>query len=76
MRTTLTIDDDVLFAAKELADSQRQSIGEVISTLVRRALSPPPSTQKFRNGIPLLQSRGTGTLVTSELIKQLDEEIL
>ncbi|MEA2542438.1 MAG: hypothetical protein QOH35_3804, partial [Acidobacteriaceae bacterium] len=33
MRTTLTIDDDVLAAAKELAATQQKSVGEVISTL-------------------------------------------
>ncbi len=75
MRTTLAIDDDVLAAAKELADFQRKSIGEVISTLARTALTPRPSTHETRNGIPLLERRGTGVLVTSELVRQLDEEL-
>jgi len=30
MRTTLTIDDDVLAVAKELAATQKKSVGEVI----------------------------------------------
>ena len=75
MRTTLTIDDDVLFAAKEMADSQHKSLGEVISTLARTALSPRSPERKTRNGILLLESRGTGVRITSELIKQLDEEV-
>ena len=33
MRTTLTIDDDVLAAAKGLAARQNKTVGEVISAL-------------------------------------------
>ncbi len=75
MRTTLTIDDDVLSVAKELADVERKSVGEILSALARAALTPQPSAQKTRNGIPLLESRGTGTLITSELVRQLDDEV-
>jgi hypothetical protein len=39
MRTTLVIDDDVLGAAKELAAIEKISIGQVISSLARQALS-------------------------------------
>ena len=34
MRTTLAIDDDVLIAAKAIAQQQRRSIGEVVSALL------------------------------------------
>lgn len=40
MRTKLAIDNDVLMAAKELAETQRKSVGEVISMLVRRGTAP------------------------------------
>ncbi len=40
MRTTLTIDDDVPEAARELASRRRRSLGEVISALSRQALRP------------------------------------
>jgi len=39
MRTTLEIDDDLMVAAKELARLQRRSAGQVVSDLVRQALS-------------------------------------
>ena len=39
MRTTLEIDDDVLLAAKELAEAQRTG-GKVLSDLARKALGP------------------------------------
>jgi hypothetical protein len=41
MRTTLTIEDDVLFAAKSLARLEGRSLGEVISDLARQALHTP-----------------------------------
>lgn len=75
MRTTLAIDDDVLAAVKELAAMQRVSIGEVLSSLARTALRPPESSRKTRNGIPLLPV-GSGTpRVTSELVRQLQQEL-
>jgi hypothetical protein len=40
MRTTLTLDDDVLAAAKGLAYQQGRSLGEVISDLARSGLGP------------------------------------
>ena len=41
MRTTLSIEDDVLYAAKSLARREGRSLGEVISSLARRALQEP-----------------------------------
>lgn len=38
MRTTLTIDDDVLVEARELAEAQHIPLGRVLSTLARRGL--------------------------------------
>jgi hypothetical protein len=35
MRTTLSIDDDVLEAARGLAEARRISLGEAVSTLAR-----------------------------------------
>ena len=40
MRTTLSIDDDVLAAAKALARKHERSVGEIISELARRPLKP------------------------------------
>jgi hypothetical protein len=76
MRTTLTIDDDVLAAAKELAMTERKSVGEVISTLARRALRPAETGRKSRNGVPLLPLNPNSPRVTSELVHQLREELL
>ena len=75
MRTTLAIDDDVLNAAKELAATQKRTVGEVISALARRALNPAESKRQTRNGVPLLPVRPGIARVTSELVHQLREEL-
>jgi hypothetical protein len=75
MRTTLAIDDDVLAAAKEMAATERKSVGEVISTLAPQAMRPPPSRRATRNGVPLLPVRPGGQRITSELVRELQEEL-
>lgn len=75
MRTTLAIDDDVLAAAKEMAATERKSVGEVISALARQAMRPTVSGLKTRNGVPLLPVRSGAPRVTSELVRQLQEEL-
>lgn len=50
MRTTLSIEDDVLFAAKSLARREGRSLGEVISDLARQALlAPAPGASASRS---------------------------
>ena len=75
MRTTLAIDDDVLAAAKEIAATEQKSVGEVISSLARAAMRPQTSKRKTRNGVPLLPMRPGARRVTSELVRQLQEEL-
>jgi len=75
MRTTLTIDDDVLSAAKELAVIEKKSVGEVLSSLARQALTPGETKAKRRNGVPLLKVRKGTPRVTSELVQKLREEL-
>ena len=75
MRTTLTIDDDVLAAARALADRQQKSLGEVISTLARQTLNPTNTRRKIRNGIPLLTVRPGTEPVTMALVNQLRDEL-
>ncbi len=74
MRTTLSIDEDVLIAARALAAQQRRSIGEVISDLARRSLDRPRSEGE-RNGIPLLSPRPDAPPITLELVNRLRDEM-
>jgi hypothetical protein len=75
MRTTLAIDDDVLAAVREIASTERKSVGEVISALARNAMRPIPASRATRNGVPLLPVKPDAPRVTSELVRQLQEEL-
>lgn len=75
VRTTLSIDDDVLAAAKGLAARQGKPIGEVISALARQGLLPQARNRKLRNGIPLLATRAGGAPVTPEVVNRLRDEL-
>ncbi len=76
MRTTLAIDDDVLAAAKHLAEREHKTVGEVISALARQGLTRSTRGVKAeRNGVPLLPVRRGATPVTMELVNQLRDEL-
>jgi len=77
MRTTLSIDDDVLVAARGLAERDDKTIGEVISDLARQAMQAPRDQFEFetRNGVPLLPVRKGSLPVTTELINRLRDEM-
>jgi len=76
MRTTLDIDDDVLQAAKELAQRDGRTAGQVVSDLARRGLRTPnaakPGRIRLRSGVPVLPSRGE--IVTVEHVDRLRDE--
>lgn len=73
MRTTITIDDDVLAAAKQLARTRGLTVGEAISELARSALSRrEPSAH--RNGIELLPAPATAGRATREDVNALRDE--
>jgi len=77
MRTTLDIADDVLQAAKERAQRERKTIGEMISELARRALTTPQESSSVKEpkavyGLRPVPARGG--IVTNELINKLRED--
>ena len=77
MRTTVNIDDDVLFAAKGLARRDGSSIGAVISDLARKGLNGESSdgrgqAEESFHGFRPLPKRGKP--VTNELIDRLRED--
>ena len=75
MRATLDIDDDVLFAVKDLAAVEEQSAGKTLSDLARQALQQqPPESSDGRNGFPML--RGSKAFVTPSQVDQLIEDEL
>jgi hypothetical protein len=74
MRTTLSLDDDILEAAKAIARQSRKSIGEVVSELVRSSLRRP-APQAERNGIPLLAPSDKAAIVTLDIVNALRDEL-
>lgn len=73
MRTTITIDDDVLEAVKERARAEGRTAGETLSDLARRALSQEnAAVTGSRNGFPLLSP--PRAQVTNELIDTLRDQ--
>lgn len=60
MRTTLDLDEDVLQAAKEIAELRGLTAGRVLSELARRGLESRRPPGRVRNGVPLLPSRPRG----------------
>ncbi len=75
MRTTLSIDDDVLDAVKERARRERRTVGQVLSDLARQAMTAPPQpapgAEEFFGFRPLPRR---GRAVSNELIDRLREE--
>jgi hypothetical protein len=75
MRTTLDIADDVLFAANERARRENKTAGEVISELVRQALTAPaqnpPSVGEPRQAHGIRPFAPRGSIVTNDIIARL-----
>ena len=76
MRTTLDIADDVLLAAKERARREHRTAGEVVSDLLRQALTAPApaAVREPRSLYGLRPFARRGGIVTNELIDQLRNE--
>ncbi len=76
MRTTLDIADDVLQAAKELAQREGRTAGQVLSDLARRGLAAPAARSgrraRLRGGVPVLASRGE--VVTLDHVQRLRDQ--
>ena len=75
MRTTLAIDDDVLLAAKAIAEQKNRPLGEIISDLARRSLHSPQRAGAERNGIPLLRQKKGMPPVTLAVVNALRDEV-
>ncbi|MEW9572168.1 hypothetical protein ABQJ54_10415 [Rhodanobacter sp. Si-c] len=73
MRTTLQLDEDVLAAARALAEQQGRTLGEVVSELARKGLAPAAAPQ-FRNGIRLMPVRLDAKPMTLEQINALRDD--
>ena len=69
MRTTLTIDDDVLAVARALAKRKGTSLGSAISELARRGFTDLDNLD-FDDGIPLFRVAPNARTVTIEDVNE------
>jgi hypothetical protein len=70
VRTTLDIDDDLVQVARDLARQRRSTMGQIVSELIRKAITPggQPTT---RNGVPLFTPKPGAKKPNLELVNRL-----
>ena len=73
MRTTLSLDDDVLREVKAYAKSRDVAIGKAVSDLVRRGLRAPVQTRVV-NGIHVVDLPSDSPRVTTKRVIELDAD--
>jgi gamma-glutamyl:cysteine ligase YbdK (ATP-grasp superfamily) len=73
VRTTIDLEEDVLLAAKEIAKQRGNTLGQVLSDLVRQALTRRASVSK-KHGLPLFPVQPNAGIVTPELVNRLRDE--
>ena len=76
MRTTLDIDDDVLQAAKELADVHGKTAGQMVSELIRKGLQTKAAGKRaVKNGVPLIRRKPGSPVMTMGLVNELRDDV-
>jgi hypothetical protein len=73
MRTTLTLDDDVLDLAARQAKARGLSLGKTVSDLVRRGLNAPTPSQA-RSGVVVFKLPDDSPKVTTDEVRRLETE--
>ena len=66
MRTTVTIDDDVLAVARALAEQSGSSLGHALSELARRGFKGTGVTEDGGDNVPVFQVPADVGPITSE----------
>ncbi len=74
MRTTLSLDDDVLKEVKTYAKSRDVAIGKAVSDLIRRGLRAPLQTRVV-NGFHVVELPAGSPPVSIEDVKKLQDEL-
>jgi hypothetical protein len=73
MRTTITLDDDIVELVARHAKLRGVSLGKTISDLVRRGLSAPTASQD-RNGLVMFQLPADSPTVTTREVRRIEAE--
>ena len=69
MRTTLTLDDDILAEAARRAEALRVSLGKAVSDLARRGLQVAPPVRNV-NGLVVFDPPKGSPKITARKVKE------
>jgi hypothetical protein len=77
MRTTLTIDDDLLAVAKVLARDRSESVGKALSDLARRGLRATPrvQTESGESDFPVFAVPRDAHPITLDDVRKAEDEL-
>jgi hypothetical protein len=70
MRTTITLDDDVFEAAQALVAGSGQTLGQVVSRLVRQGLRASAAVTR-KSGLPVFQVPPACPVIPSDRARDL-----
>jgi hypothetical protein len=73
MRTTLTLDDDILELAARQAKLRGVSLGKTVSDLVRRGLQAPTPSQQ-EGGLVTFRLPSDSPRVTTDDVRRIETE--
>jgi len=73
MRTTLTLDDDLVPLVKRYANDRSIALGKAVSDLVRRALTTPRPTRDA-GGVIVFDLSPQSPRVTTKRVRELESE--
>jgi hypothetical protein len=74
MRTTLSIEDDALEAARKLATARNQPLGRVVSELMRRGLAVRTKYPASEDNFPVFKVAEDSPPITLEDVKRDEDE--
>lgn len=76
MRTTISIDEDILAAAHSLSVERKVSMGRIISDLARKGLrgGVAPYVKTGPEELPVFSVREGASPITPEMIKSAEDE--
>ena len=77
MRTTLTIDNDLLAAARSIARARSVSLGQALSELARRGLADTSRLQRGhqKSGFPVFTVPHNAHPITIEDVQRAEDEV-
>jgi hypothetical protein len=73
MRTTLTLDDEVLRIVRQYAESRSLALGKAVSELVQRGFTTQRPTRVV-NGLRVFDLPGDSPPVTAKRVRELEAE--